>query len=90
VPVLELTFSDGHSEIVKVGMNGAAIVSRVGAHRALVSRSFAAPDTLVVAYNQIARINDIELQFRFTGARVAIHLLERTDRAHYEFSGRSQ
>ena len=89
-PVLQLSFSDSHSELVKIGMHGSPILSPVGAHRALVSGSFDGPDTLVVDYNQIGRINDIELRCRFTADGVAIQLFEKTERARFELSGRQQ
>lgn len=87
---LDLVFSDGHVERLKLNMDGVAGLQKVGEHRALVSSMLEGGETLVVNYNQIARINDVELRFRFTEEQATVQLLERSEQARFEIVGRWQ
>lgn len=55
-----------------------------------MSGAFTDNDTLVINYNQIARINDIEIKFRFAGKVVKIDLLEKAGHDQIEFLGQQQ
>jgi CubicO group peptidase (beta-lactamase class C family) len=87
---LQLNFSDSHSEKLSMGMGGVPKLSGSGVERTAVVGSFEDAETLFIDYNQIARINHIELRLRFTGNRVTIQLREKTGGDQVDFSGQQR
>ena len=89
-PVLQLNFTDSRSVTSSMVMDGAPKLSGSGVDRVLVSASFEDANTLLVDYDQIAKINHIQLRLGFAGKTVKIHLVEKTSGDMVEFSGQQR
>lgn len=83
-----LKFADGHSEKRNVGLDGLPRISGVGEERVSARGTFDGANEFVISYDEIARIDSLELRLRFSHDTVLINLLERTGGDRLEFSGR--
>lgn len=90
VATLELNFSNAPSEKLLIGLDGVPRLSGEGINRATAAGTFEGPNAFLIDYDQIARINHIEMRLRFEGNRVSIHLHEKTGDDQVDLSGQSQ
>ena len=88
--MIQLTFTDNHTEVRPVGLDGVLRISPAGRFGLPVGMkgNWQSPNVFVLNYEEIANINAYQFKFSFNGNRITVKATERTDGSEVSFEGK--